>query len=44
MFACYNLLGARQNDMNAHIVLPGTNRYARRMRVKSGLLLQPIAN
>ena len=34
------LLGARQNDVNAHIVLPGTHRFAKCMCLKSGHLLQ----
>ena len=37
-------LGARKNSMNTCIVLPGTHRSARRMRLKSGHQLQPIAN
>ena len=36
--------GARQNDVNTCVVLPGTHWSARRMRLKSRHLLQPIAN
>ena len=37
-------LGARQNDVRAHIILPGTHHSIRHMRLKSCHLLQLIAN
>ena len=42
--SCRKSLGARQNDVNAQVVLPGTHRSAMRMRLKSWHLLQPITN
>ena len=45
MLSCINIVGCpERNDINACIVLPGTHRSARRMRLKSWHLLQPIAN
>ena len=37
-------LGARQNNVNARIVLPGTHPSARRIHLKSWHLLQPVIN
>ena len=37
------ILGARQNDVNARVVLPGTCHFASHMHLKSWHLLHPIA-